>query len=456
MPHKPAACAERGTLPLMIRIRRRLGPLPSTASPAPTRHARRRPAQTITRAILAVLAAAALSAVACGSGNGGVQFARASATPTPSSTATTSAGVPDRPQRVLAGGNAVAAYLSDPTARRIDCLPELVSHWQLPSVEGVRCLNADLDGDRQADFAFVVGETPEGAANPGGDVWFFRQDGTPWRLTTSARVLSNQPLERARIAASVDLTGDGLPDPVIVAQTCTSNGCQTRVVIVSGHLGTLANLTPSELADGIPAVERVETRDTNGDRLLDLVITTNPGAAGTQSGASTGSNTGSPPRRTEWTATWSGVRFFARRTDEPAQYRIHAILDADQLAVDRQYREAAQAYLGATAPTLRDWSTGGGPAELVPFAYFRASMMFRLTGDAAEAARSLHLASTMSSASLIGRAAGAFEAALTGGATTAEACGAAEGVLRPAAAQWAQVWAFGSAIPPRSIDTFCR
>lgn len=420
------------------------------------RHAGRPQARP--RGPLLLAALTSITLVACASGSGAVQFARASATPTPQASASPSAALPDRPQSVLAGGNAVAAYLGNPAAQRAQCLPELVARWRLAPIEGARCISADLDGDRQADYAFVATEAPDG---PGGDVWFFRQDGSQWRLTTSVRVLANQPLEHVRIAAAQDLTGDGLPDPVIVGEVCAANVCTTRVVIASGHLGTLTNLTPSELADGVPTIERVEVRDTNGDGIADLVLTANtvpsgatPGASGTAGGAA--NSTGSPPRRTEWAITWSGVRFFARRTDEPAQYRIHAMLDADHLADEHQDRDAARAYLAATAPTLREWSTGGGAAELVPYAYFRASVLSQRAGDAAEAARLLHTAGAVSPASLMGRAAAAYEAALVRNASAAEACGAAEGVLRPAAAQWAQAWAFGSAIPPRSIDAFCR
>jgi hypothetical protein len=154
--------------------------------------------------------------VACGGGDTGVRIVRASPTPgatvvaDASATATSTAApvpLPPRPDNPFAGGLAVAAYLAGGKADLKNCLPDLVAAWDLSPVDGQRCVSADIDGDGQDEFIFLV--TIKGDPLPAGEVWFFDDVKTHYRFFSSARALANDVLTGVAIAGVADLTGDG-------------------------------------------------------------------------------------------------------------------------------------------------------------------------------------------------------------------------------------------------------
>lgn len=420
----------------------------------PTRRAHRRRAALLPLLLLALLPAAALAA--CGGGGGEVSIVAVTGTPTPSTTPDAGTErdtpLPAPPERLLAGGTALAAYLAGGDADLDGCLPELVDRWQLGPVTGPRCVTGDLDGDREAEFAFLV--TTAGGE---GDVWFFDDAAAGRRLISSARVLTNAVLSDVVLHPAQDLTGDGEPEVVVTATTCggdTDGGCTPRLVVASGHLGRLADLVPAGL--DLAAVDSLAAEDVTGDGIADLVID-----SGTAAGTAAGAAAASPPRDTRVVLHWAGVSFFVEREGAAGTYLVYAVLDADDAYARGDLAAAGAAYeAAATDPALLDWHAergdGNDRRELVPYALFRAALAAIRQGDRDTGAALLDRAVSGHEASVHGEAAASFRVGWSSGLTLAQACGFATTAIRERQADFARAWDFGPEVTAPAADTICR
>lgn len=394
-------------------------------------------------------------AIACGGGSDVSITAVTGGTtePTAESATTETPGtpvpLPDAPDNPLTGGTLVASYLAANDADLAGCLPELVDRWQLEPTEGLRCLSGDLDGDREDEFAFLI-TAPGGD----GDVWFFDDAEAGRRLISSARVLANDVLTDITIVAGPDLTGDRQPDAVITATACGGETCETRLLIASGHLGVLADVTPDDLDLG--SVEEIRVADGNGDGIDDLII-----EIGRGDGDDAPTAAASPPRDAQLTLHWSGVSFFVDTEGADGAYLIYAIVDADRLYRAGDHTAARDAYVAAaTDSSLLDWhaelGTGRDRTELVPYAYFRAALAAIGASDRADGVRLLRTAIIGHEASVHGEAAASFEVGFTNNLTFAQSCEFATTALSARAAEFDAAWDFGPDVIAPAISGICR
>jgi hypothetical protein len=370
----------------------------------------------------------------------------ATGTPGPGGTATPQAvELPSRPENPLAGGIAVARYLGGGSADLERCLPNLVHAWELVDVEGPRCLAVDFDGDGRDEFVFLV-TVPEGV-QPAGDIWFFEDAEGGHRLLSSARALANAVLQGVEIVGATDLTGDGVPEVVIIAKTCGAHTCLTHVIIASHHRGMLENLAPDGAS--IESLESIELVDA-GDGQTEIVMR----------GGVVGSVGAGPQRALTRTLSWTGLRFARVDRAEEAEYLIHLIADADAAYRMGDLTTAMTLYRrAATDTTLRDWKAEIGEfvgrREIIPYAWFRAALTAQRQGDPTTTREMLGRAAEHTS-SMHGISAGIYLAALNAGRTPSAACSDVEQYLTRFADAYQRFWDYGYANPEHTISGLCR
>jgi hypothetical protein len=406
----------------------------------------------------AILAGLAVLLVACG-GDDGIRISAitatpGTATPTPADASETvqleeqqpAVPLPDPPENPFAGGRLVEAYLAGGSAHMEDCLPELVLAWRLaPSVDGPRCVFADLDGDRRDEWVFLIsyGTGADDESPYAADAWFFQDEAEGYRFFNSARALANAATAGLRIRLVRDLTSDGQAEVVMSWLDCSTEACTTRLIIASYNNGILENLAPSEAA--VAALEEFEV-DGNTIRM---------------SGAATATAETGPRRPTTTVVRWAGARFRAEVEQGEAAYLVHAVNDADRLFAQGAYAEARDAYLAISTNTaLPDWHAevgrGDGRAVLQAYALFRAGVAsFRLGQEQAAIDQFVAVIERFPGSHHDIATQAYLVAALETGSPDA-GCAAAETSLNPFASQYRASLDYGSANPERTIFTLCR
>jgi tetratricopeptide (TPR) repeat protein len=379
--------------------------------------------------------------------SGGVAPIAATGTPRPNATSTAApVELPARPDNPLAGGLAVGRYLAGGLADLERCLPELVHAWELSEVEGERCVQLDLDGDRREEVVFLV--TLPGEPQPPADAWFFDDSEARYRLLSSARALANASLSGLVLVGSEDLTGDGSPEVVMTSETCGAHTCVSELLVASYHRGILENLAPE--GSGLESMESIEIADADGDGFRDIMMR----------GGVTNSVGAGPQRGLTRTLSWTGIRFARFDTPESPTYLVHLIADADAAYRTGDLKTAIERYTQAARDTsLRDWKAESGElegrGELVPYAWFRAGMAAQRQGDGDAALTYIERAAGHST-SLHGIAAAAYLRAITTGKQPQAACAEAEQYLQRFADAFQRVWDYGYANPEHTIAGFCR
>lgn len=363
---------------------------------------------------------------------------------TPTAAAGLSSELPPRPVNPLASGLTLAGYLVGGNADLANCLPQLVTTWQLAPTSGQRCLFADIDGDGEAEFAFAI------TMNDGpGDVWIFESRAENFRLFSSARVLANEILKEVTIEATEDLTGDRFPDLVISALLCDGEVCRTRFVIASAHHGTLEDLMPPKV-EIMGAVDIRVENVVGDDDLADMIISA--GKAPTPGGG--------PPRTSDLVLNWSGLRFFERELYGEPRYLFHAIVDADEAFRAGEYESARELYKTAVTNTsLVDWRVeqgiGSGRAELSAYALFRAALAAQRMNEQENLMALLDQAVDSYGETLHGTLAAIYRETTLGQVPPALSCATLEDFLRPQAARFNQIWDYGFDNPDHPIDEIC-
>ncbi|MDA1004480.1 MAG: hypothetical protein O3B31_14235 [Chloroflexi bacterium] len=404
---------------------------------------------------LLLLAAFGLLLAACDSERG-VRIVAITATPTSGTSAGGTAPLagsatpppvelPPRPDNPFAGGVSVSEYLAGGLAKIAECLPELVNAWELSAIEGPRCAGADIDGDGLDEFVFLV--TTADATNPPGEAWFFDDSAAHYRFFSSARALANSVLSALEIAGVGDLTGDGRPEVIFVTRSCETE-CTTSIVIASQHRGLLEDLGPDDSA--LAGVEGVTVEDDNGDGLPDVLMRRNATAAPGPG----------PQRGLARRLAWSGVRFTVIDDEDPPEFLIHVIEDADSAMRVGNVAQARALYEQAATDTrLRDWKQEIGEfvgrRELVPFALFRAALAAARLGDGAGATALLARAASEGSNSMHGVAAAVYLSALETGSPASQACADAQRYLQPFAQAYQRFWDYGYSNPEHTIADLC-
>jgi hypothetical protein len=347
--------------------------------------------------------------------------------------------LPFPPTNRVGGGLAVSTYLAGGLANIAECLPELVTDWELEPTDGGRCLLGDLDGDDRDELIYLV-SVPGDPVAPG-DVWFFDDADESYRLFTSARAVANEILAGVKIEALVDLTGDGAPEAVISSQNCDGDLCTTSFVIASAHRGfDVENLAPEDLI--LTSTEGLSFEDATGDQLTDLLV---------RREADTDDPAAGPPRSSS----------LVEEPDEP-EFLFHLVTDADDAYRKGDLQAASELYLRAASDiSLRDWKQERGERpgrqELRPYSLFRAALAAQRGDDAAGALKLLERAfNEHRASSILGLAASVYLTTLQNGDSAGTACVATESYLVNLSSFYSGVWDYGYANPAHEIDSLCR
>lgn len=214
---------------------------------------------------------------------------------------------------------------------------------------------------------------------PLGDLWIINEDGLVY--STYADQLDAAPV--AIIQA--DLTGDGIPDLVTIAQSC-SISCFPAYQIITGHFGQIEDAIHTSLGEQKHASANsaymlgsgASAEDVTGDGISDLILY---GGVFYSAGAE-------PQRwRTDiW--SWDGqeVSLYDSYYD-PIEYIVHALYYANELYADHNFRLAAPWYKRILHDeTLGESYTNGTERDKTrQFAAFRLVLLHLQQNDEAEA-----------------------------------------------------------------------
>lgn len=233
--------------------------------------------------------------------------------------------------------------------------------------------NGDFDADDRRDVAVALMNPQAAAVNPSGILIVFlcRQDRlVPVETRSAPEGFSGPHMLHLR-----DLDADRGVDLVVRYDSCGAHTCFSEPEILSWNGSGLENRLVWELQGGVPGMQS-EVVDLQGNGIYDLVLT----AAGV------GSVGAGPQREETWIYTldpevdaWT----LSDQMSAAAQFRIHAVHDADELLLEGQFQPALDLFsLVIDDPDLQAW---GDPAFERPFlsgyARFKRVVVLILQGD---------------------------------------------------------------------------
>ena len=386
--------------------------------------------------------------------------------------------LPFAPSNPIGGGLLVAEYLAGGLANIDDCLPELVEDWKLLNIENDRCLIGDVDGDDLDEIIYLV--SVEGESTNPGDVWFFDDSQSAYRLFTSARAVANEILSNVKIEGLSDITGDNYPEAIISSESCNGELCTQKLIIASAHRGLdIENLSPKNLSlrsinnitfedvtdDDIPDIVLKEKNITNDDTSINTEInpeiTVTPEPEITPTPTLISENITGPQRDITTVISWTGLRLRSNLIPAEPEYLFHLVVDADTAYQSGDLEKAKELYKNAANNTeLRDWKEEQGKRpgriELQAYSLFRAAIVEQRTGNAAETLNLLSAVNTNLSNSIHGLAAGIYLSALQKGEVSGTACAETEAFLTTLDTFYKETWDYGIENPIHEINQLCR
>ena len=386
--------------------------------------------------------------------------------------------LPFAPSNPIGGGLLVAEYLAGGLANIDDCLPELIEDWKLLNIENDRCLIGDVDGDDLDEIIYLVSVEGE-SANPG-DVWFFDDSQSAYRLFTSARAVANEILSNLKIEGLSDITGDNYPEAIISSENCNGELCTQKLIIASAHRGfDIENLSPKNLS--LRSIHNITFEDVTDDDIPDIVlqkqtkinddavintevnpeITVTPDLNTTATPTPISENITGPQRDITTVISWTGLRLRSNIIPAEPEYLFHLVVDADTAYQSGDLEKAKELYKKAANDTeLKDWKEEqgkrAGRIELQAYSLFRAAIVELRTGNAAETLNLLDSVNTNLSNSIHGLAAGIYLSALQKGEVSGTACAETEAFLTTLETFHKETWDYGIENPVHEINQLCR
>jgi hypothetical protein len=221
----------------------------------------------------------------------------------------------------------------------------------------------DLNEDGFEDLALVLTQAPsEITALPSGSLLIFLCSDEAFQAAYVTSPASEAGLPK--LQASRDFTGDGRPELLTLWESCGAHTCFIQAEILKWDGSGFENLWQGR-SDDLPSPD-IELQGPLADGSTAISITARGiGSAGA-----------GPYREIRRTWTWhpeSGRFELSEETLADPKYRIHALHDADQAALEGDYETASIGYLRVMEDgTLDDWSSGeDGRATLRAYAAFR-------------------------------------------------------------------------------------
>jgi len=246
----------------------------------------------------------------------------------------------------------------------------------LAPLEGPTFLAADLTGDGLEDLAFAYLIPPDAEAAPGGVIVIFECIGQAYR--PAFQETTEDASETPALHFAQDLTGDGAADLVAAHRICGAHTCFEQVSVLVWDGASFTNRLQGASDDlPYPEVEIVGPDEQGGTSL-------------SVTGTSIASVGAGPYRQRTRAWSWdAAAQALVPGADVllPSDFRIHALLDADQAALAGDYAEAqALYYRVVTDETLQDIEFSPSPRDnLIAYAMFRKVITYVLMSDLGDA-----------------------------------------------------------------------
>jgi hypothetical protein len=235
----------------------------------------------------------------------------------------------------------------------------------------------DLNNDGFEDLAIVLVQSPtESALLPTGSLLIFLCAGDSFQTAYVSAPASEG--ERPELYAVQDFNGDGLPELLVLWNSCGAHTCFTQAELLKWAGAGFENLWLGRSDDLPSPVIELQGPDADGQTAI-TIRATGIGSAGA-----------GPYREIRRTWTWRGesgrFEIFEETLSEP-YFRIHALHDADQAALEGDYETAVQGYSRVMEDgSLDDWISGEeGRAALGAYAAYRQVVLYALLDNLTDA-----------------------------------------------------------------------
>ena len=259
--------------------------------------------------------------------------------------------------------------------------------WQTLTANGwlADWREVDLTGDGVVEWVAVLQQDTGSVFGPGGEAIVVTPTGLAYRYYAKFVNDGDRLLQIEHIG---DLTGDGLPEVVIMRQFCGAHTCNHAYDIVGAPLGFVQSLVPTVSQFPQPAISMMSGEaafaDRTGDGRIDLV----------QHGGFIGS-AGAGPYQRGYTEIWAwqpaqNQFALAETILDPSNYRFHLLYEANDLFAAGDYAAAIPNYVDVVEnPSLDDGvgliiqESTYGPSR--QFAAFRLMIAYLQLGDSENA-----------------------------------------------------------------------
>ncbi len=239
----------------------------------------------------------------------------------------------------------------------------------------------DLNGDGYEDLTISLFDPGDGSLAGESVILVFLCDEAQFRL---AHALSAMPeAMRVHLMDVIDLTGDGLSEIIAMQEFCGAHTCSQDWEVLKWQNDRLVNVLMGRTDDLPSPTFEISGSESDGSRIISIAGT------GVQS---VGAGPYRPLTRVwQWIEADSAFLVVEERLASPS-FRIHALHDADQAALDGNLDHALHGYQQVIEdPTLDDYPHGEqGHAQLSAYALYRSMLVELLKGDPASAEETLN------------------------------------------------------------------
>ena len=246
--------------------------------------------------------------------------------------------------------------------------------------KGQIAIMADLNGDRFEDLAITLAEQHQDLL-PGESallIYLCNQD--QYRLVYATSSLPDS--DRLHLNEVRDLTGDGVPEILVMQEFCGAHTCSQAWEVLHWQSDHIENILEGR-SDDLPS-PIIEISGPLSDGSMTLAITG-------QGVLSVGAGPSRPMTRVwQWSAPDAQFVIMGEQLTAPT-FRIHAVHDADQAALIGEFNDALSYYNRTIEdPDLDDYPYGEeGRAQLSAYALFRTMLLWLERGDLTQAEATL-------------------------------------------------------------------